>query len=494
MLNNLKRVVSNTIIYSIGNLSTKLIGIVLIPIYTSKLTTSDYGMLGILEITSEFLVAVFGLSLYQAFLRLYWDDEYKKLQKEMFFTVLISITLVSLLMFFGLYPLLSKLSLILLTSNKYSNLVRLMITATVLKIICKIPSTLMRAEEKPLLYTVTNIVKLLVILVSTIYLILCKHHNIDSIFEAQIMGHIAYLIMIFPFILKNISLRFEITVLKEMLRYSLPLVLSSLSGILLNFGDRYCLRFLSEFSSLGIYNLGFKFANTLKVFFVSSIQLALPPIVYKMINKPNNLRFYSKIMTYIAYLLMFVIIAFSVFSKEMIKLLVKNTDYYGASTIIPVISFSILFLMLMYIANNGLIIQKKTGILATIVFSMSILNVILNIGFIPIFGIIGAALATLISRIIHFALVYRHAQKVFFIPYELTKIAKIVIVGLTIFGVSRFIQGSNIYINIVLKILILFTFPIILYFWKFYEPIELERIKQYSKIFINPRKWNKNRR
>ena len=67
MLENLKNALKNTVIYSVGNLSSKLLGLILIPLYTDKLTVSEYGILGILEITAQIFTAVFGMSLYNAF-------------------------------------------------------------------------------------------------------------------------------------------------------------------------------------------------------------------------------------------------------------------------------------------------------------------------------------------------------------------------------------------------------------------------------------------
>ncbi len=69
MLKTLRSTLRGTIIYSIGNLSSKLVGLILIPLYTSKLTLAEFGILGIIEITSQLLIAILGLSLYNAFFR-----------------------------------------------------------------------------------------------------------------------------------------------------------------------------------------------------------------------------------------------------------------------------------------------------------------------------------------------------------------------------------------------------------------------------------------
>jgi len=90
MLSNIKYTIRNSLIYGLGNLSVKLVGLVLITVYTNPqfLSISDYGVLGVMEATAQIVIALLGLALTQAFTRWYWDKEYSKKQKTIFFTLL----------------------------------------------------------------------------------------------------------------------------------------------------------------------------------------------------------------------------------------------------------------------------------------------------------------------------------------------------------------------------------------------------------------------
>jgi len=489
MIDNLKKAFSNSIIYSIGNLGTKIIGLILIPIYTRKLTTTDYGMLGVLEVTADMLIAVFSLALYNAFIRLYWDDEYRNRQKEMFFTSLMTVAFVAVLMVLGFYPFLNRISVLLLGSSDYNSLIVLMLVSAGLKIILRIPSTLLRIREKAVLYTIANIARLIVILGVTIYLIIGLGHKVDAIFEAQIVGQCFYLIFLLPYIIKNIKLKFNFRILKGMMDYCLPLIFSSVSGILLTLGDRYCLRYLTTFSEVGIYNLGYKVANVIKVFFISSVQLALPPMIFKMIDQPGSKRFYSKIMTYIAFGIMLLILGVSIYGREIIRVLAKNSSYWDAYIVIPILSMSMLFLMLKHVSTTGLTIKKRTAVLARMVVAVAILNIVLNLLLIPSLGIIGASLATLISRIAHFGIIYYFAQKAYKIPYELKKIIIVIVVGIVLYLLSLLTTDLVLIPRLGIKLILVILFPILLYPLGFYEEIELIRIKQAWQKLRNPGNW-----
>ena len=73
MLSFVKSAAKNSLIYGLGNVSTKVVGFILLPLYTSHLSVREYGILGLLEVSSQVIVSVFGLSLTYAFFRWYWD-------------------------------------------------------------------------------------------------------------------------------------------------------------------------------------------------------------------------------------------------------------------------------------------------------------------------------------------------------------------------------------------------------------------------------------
>jgi O-antigen/teichoic acid export membrane protein len=98
MLNKLKSTFKQTVIYSVGNFSSKIVGFILIPIYTNQLSVEDFGVLSILEISSQVLIAFLGLSIHQGLTRWYWDIKNSEKQKSLFFTLFIFVVVLSSLL------------------------------------------------------------------------------------------------------------------------------------------------------------------------------------------------------------------------------------------------------------------------------------------------------------------------------------------------------------------------------------------------------------
>lgn len=493
MLNSIKSAGKNSLIYGLGNLSTKLVGFILLPLYTKNLTVSDYGILSILEITSQFIISIFGLSLYQAFNRWYWDKKYRNRQKSIFFTTFISLFFISGFMIFILSCVSNDLSMLLFGKTDFSYVIKIMITTSCLQIISVLPKTLMKLQEKSIFYSFSNLIRFIVNLLFTIYFVAFLKKNVEGIYLAQLIGTVIFFIILSRYIIKNFKFKFELTVLKEMFLYSFPLMFASLSGIVLSISDRFCLNFIGELSDVGEYSLGFKIANSIKVLVITSVQLAISPVIFKMMDQKGNKRLYSKIMTYFCFGVMIFVLGLSVFGKEIIKLLASsNKDYWSAYKVIPIISFAILFGMLKDTSLIGLNITKRTKIIAIVMTIISILNIILNIVLIPHFNSLGAAIATLISQAIFFVIIYRFAQKYYYIPYEISKIIKMIILGVILFGLSLLINNFSLIFRVSLKLSMIGAFPFILYFWNFYEEIELLRLKQSWHKWKNPGKWKEN--
>jgi len=267
--------------------------------------------------------------------------------------------------------------------------------------------------------------------------------------------------------------------------YGFPLLMANIAAALLTVIDRFSLNSLAVMKSVALYTLAFKITSVLKLVLVDSIKLALGPMMIKRIGTPDSKRFYSKVLLYSSYILMFAIVGVSLFAFEIIKIIATSRDYWGAVIIIPFLSLSVFFVNMKEVTVYGLHIAKKTRIIGVIVVFSTILSLVLNILLIPIWDITGAAVATLLSQFIYWYACYYYSQKVFFVPYEIRKIAVMIIAGAALSFSSVLINGMDLLPRMLIKSVCLASFPFILYLFNFYEPVELQAIRG----FIS--KWSK---
>jgi len=488
MLKSLKSTIKHSFIYGFGNFSSKIIGLILLPLFTKFLTTREYGILSILEISSQILIVLFSLNLHNAMLRWAAVEKDEKEEKSVIFTALAGLSAMGVFVAVVFIPFSGNFSVIFFNNQNFTDYFTILFLTSSVGIINFLPLTLFRLKEKSILFSLFSTARFTIVLLLDIFFLVYLKMGVKGIILSQLIGQFALLIFSIPFILKNIYLKINLKLLADMVRFGLPLVFSSLAGLALTLGDRYVIKFLKGDSSVGLYSLGFKIASIINVFIVQSFHLSYVPIAFKKLTEENNRRFYSKTLTYYVFVLVLSALFISVFSQGIVHLLAKNNSYWSAAIIVPVLAFMFIFKGMQYIFSLGFQYAKKNIYNVIVVTTSATLNIVLNILFVKYWDFLGAAFATLIAFIVMTILTYFFAQKLFPIKFELGKIVKLISLGIFFFSISLLISGVNFWIDLILKLLLIALLPVVLYFWNFYEPIELETMKKIATGFLRIKK------
>lgn len=481
MQKQFKNLFKNVLIYGFGNVSVKLVGLVLLYLYTDTkiLSVEEYGVLGVLESTTQVIVSLFSLALYTAYIRWYWDKEFVDKRKSILFSCYAVLFGIGILLSVSGFIGSTTLSLLLFNKETFALPIALMIVGASAQFLIDLTLSQMRVEEKPIFYISSNILRLTVSLVATVYLLKYAHHGVVGIYEALLLGNLAFIAVTIPYILKHTEAKFNLPVIKEMLRFSLPLALASISGVLLAQFDRYVLNFKSTLLNVGVYTLGFKIANTTKIFIINSIQIALTPTYFKLMNHPDHKAIYARIMTWLTILVVYAALFLSLFGMEITKLFSKTSIYWDAYKIIPILSVGIIFAMLKDSSVIGLQITKRTNIIGLSLSGIAAFNLGINILLIPLLGIYGAAISSLISQVLFFIIIHRYAQKQYPIPYRLDRVFIIIIVGIILYIAGSLFNEYSIMVRILAKLISLLMYPLMLFTLKVFDKSEIDAFKSF---------------
>ena len=494
MLKSIKISLKDTFVYGLGNIAIKIVGLVLIPLFTNRkyFSIDDFGIIGMLDVSALVLTASMASALPQSLTRWFWDKEYKDNQKGIFFMSFATQLVVSFFFCILLIPLSGTFSELILKKPDWSHVITLVILASAIQAINNITNTLMRLQSRSILYTITNLFKLTLVLSLTLYFILARKMGLEGIYLAQVIGNASVVLILLGYTIKNSKIFFDKNIFLSMNSYGFPLFLANLSAVSLNVIDRYSLNSWAILKSVALYTLAFKITSVLKLVIVDSMKLALVPMMLKKIGSPDIKRFYAKVLLYSSYVLMFAIIGISLFSFEIIKVIAKSNQYWEAVVIIPFLALSVAFVNMKDVTIYGLHVVKKTRIIGIIVVFSTLSGLGLNFLLIPLWDITGAAIATLLTQFIFFMICYYYSQKAFFVPYEVRKIFVLLLTGAVLSFSCLFLNKLGLFPRLILKSLFLFSFPFILYLFRFYEPIELQSIKGFIAKWSDLKKLSTN--
>jgi len=492
MLDKLKVTLKSTLIYSIGNISLKLIGLILLPVYTGHLPLEAYGRWGLLEITSQILVIIIGLRLSTAMIRFYSSEKDTEKKKEILFLSLV-ITLVSVVLFlFVLYPLAGTASRIYFEDESFKMYFKLLFIWSSMEVLNRLSLDFVRIIQKPILYVIAVSIRFISVLGLNIYFIVGRDMGIEGIILGQTIGSFLLLLITLPILISRMKFSRDLQLSGQLFKYGFPLIFSSLSIYLLTVGDRFLIKILLDYESVGIYSLSYKISSFIKLVLIQAFQLGFIPIVFNMFDKTDFRRFVSKSFIYYTVILVFASLALSIFSKDVIYAFSENPDYYDAYRYIPFMLLAFCFQALQSVFTIGLHYVKRISNQIWITFGAAAINLSLNWFLIPKMGLNGSVLAANISSLFMALFTYFLAQKYYRIPYEIHKVGIVLLVAVGIYFAGSFIPVEKMGLSIALKISLLFLFPFLLYPFKFYEAVELQVLKKLWKTWRNPADWRKN--
>ncbi|MGM0497679.1 MAG: lipopolysaccharide biosynthesis protein [Bacteroidota bacterium] len=490
MESKFKNVAKHTGIYSIGNLSTKLIGLILLPLYTSHLTTSDYGVLSVLEITSQLLVAILGLNLSRAMLRWVAVENDAGKRKGIILSTYISVFFMLLIFLSLTLPFKASFSMLFFGDTTFAVYFFYLSLWVGFEIINKVTLDVIRIHEYSFFFITIIIVKFTSVLLLNIYFVAIQGMGVEGIIASQAVGNLIVLLTTLPFVVKSVKGGIpKLAVFYDMVQYSFPLIFSTLSTMILTISDRYLLKLLGSYSQVGIYSLGYKIAGVINVFIIQSFQLGFLPIAYKIFQDKAAKPFFARITTYLVFVLFLAAIGLSAFSREVIILLSsRNEAYWIAYTIVPVISLSFVLKGMKYMFSLGLNYTKQTRYNAYITFIAAVLNILFNFALIPLLGIYGAAIATVVANLVMGVLFYNRSQKAYPIAYEKKRLTILFVSGTFWLGMISMadITGEYAWWRTIIKTVIVVCYPILLYLYGFFLKEEIGLLKGAWKKWKDP--------
>jgi O-antigen/teichoic acid export membrane protein len=476
-----------------GNMAGKLSGIILLPLYTKFLPIEEFGLLALLEITYLLILSLSSFGMKNALMRFYWDKDLKGREKSLFYTSYLFNVFISILTILAAFLVLKNFSGQLFNTPLSRNLFLAFMASSLIRILVDTPLLLMRIQQKAFRQTSLQIMMLVVSVSLTVYLIGIRGMGIEAIFLAQFVANLLALLALAKYIFKHIDFKFDGALLRELLHFGIPLFLSNLLSVVLVMSDRFVLNYFGTLENVGNFSLAFKISNIIQVVFVASFMNAYTHIFYKQMSENNAGRFYSKTMTYFVFVIVFVSIGLILFARETINVLsMGNQDYQNSYTLIPVLVLGVVFGGMRQILILPLSRLKKTRIISIIAVSAGFLNFGLNLLLIPRLSSFGAAISTTLTQILASIWLYMLVKKHDTIIYELPKIFKLLFLGIAFFLLALLVEDFALVWRLVLKSLLYISFFFILYLWKFYEEIELEKLKGAWKKWKNPRRFRQN--
>ena len=395
---------SNSVIFTLSSFSSKVVSIFLVPIYTRNLDIADYGLFDLMLIVLTFLQILFTLEISQGMAR------YIPIMKgESSKSILISSALgVILALCLLLIILLSAVSLFFksIFSNELKPYILLYFILSILHLYLKNNLRwLLKARE----YFIQVLIFSLSSLILTYYWLVEKNLGLKGVYLALNCATLISILYCLVIQIKYISISISKRYIQLLLKFSMPLIISSLSIVLGSFVDRIYISSKLGLEDLAIYSLGHRIAS-ISGFVVFGLASAYLPIIYKNPYGQKMKILFEQLFIYILCVAFFLSVLLTFYHSEIIILL-SDSKYLDAGKVAIILGISVILGNSIFLFP-GLYIENKTSLLAKLNLFLVLCNLALNWLAIIFFNtIISVSIATLVSQLIFFIMNIYISQK-----------------------------------------------------------------------------------
>ncbi len=414
MFNYIKKIINDlksnqTIVFTIGGFLPAGLNLITLPIIARYISKEDLGIYAYINAFQSILIIFNSLSLNSYLLRYYYEKK-KYEQSEMFGSIFIFLSIINivslaftLVIFYYINPILAK-------SIPYNPYFILMLLIVFLEYIYIYPQIIFRVKKQAIRFVLLAFTRIAFIQIIAILLIVKYEYGIVGRFLANLGVSIFFTIILIPIIVKNCKFTFKISIIKQGLAFSLPIIPAALLSSIYVSLDKFLLLKYYSLDKLGIYYAASTIGAVILIF-NQGYYKAIEQKIFSNFSKDNFIIGVQNIDQFQFIFHTVVSISIILFGEDLLTLIYGDT-YLGAAAYLPYIIISTIFIGAKNIANTVLHAYKITKYDFLITLISIISYSILFILCIKYFDILGALYAIMLSSLITYLftlfLVNRH--------------------------------------------------------------------------------------
>jgi O-antigen/teichoic acid export membrane protein/glycosyltransferase involved in cell wall biosynthesis len=468
---SITRLARQSAIYGVGGLVSRILAVLLLPLYTSYLSTADYGKIETLVAATSVLVIVLRLGISSAFFRFYFDakddDGRTRVVRTSFWFTMVSAT--------------AGLIISVLLADQISQLLRLghergLVIAGAVGLWAGMNyeqlTSLFRAEDRSVAFVAASLTNVLITVGATVLLVVVYHKGPLGVLVGNFIGTLCVYFVLLGYRRYQLGLEFDRKLFRAMNKFGMPLVPAALALWAVNFIDRLFIAVFKDQGEVGVYSVAVRVSSAI-VFLMIAFRTAWPAFAYSISDDREARRTYSYVLTYVVYVACWMSLAFGLLAPWIVHVLARNPSFHRAAEAVALLSFGGAAYMAYTVMAIGSGRARKTQWNWVIAGIAAIVNVVLNVILIPPYGMIGAAIATAAAYLALFVGMVIYSQEVYYVDYQWRRVitAAAAAVGLNI-------VGAALGVPLVAAVILVLVYPLVLWPLGFYLPAELKRLRR----------------
>jgi O-antigen/teichoic acid export membrane protein len=468
---SLRRLTRHSAIYGLGDLVARLLGILLLPLYTAYLSPADYGKIELLVAASAVLLVVLRRGVSEGFFRFYFDSpdasHRRTVIRTTFWFTMTTATVALVLATAFAGPLSHALQL-----GDEPDLVRAAAVGLWAQMNYTQLTVVLRAEERSFQFVIATLANVLVTIAVTVLLVVVLDQGPLGALVGVFAGTLAVYAVLLVLLRGDLGFELDRSLLRAMNRFGTPLIPAALGLWAISFADRWFIAALEDQAEVGVYSVALRVASAVLLLQLA-FRRAWPSFAYSIEDDRDARTAYARVLTYVVLATTWVALGLTLLAPWLVRLLTSEPEFYRAADAVGLLAFSAVAYAGFSVVSIGSGRAKRTQGNWVVAGLGAVVNVALCFALIPPYGMVGAAVATLAAYVVLFLGMVVYAGRVFPVAYEWGRVLSAVAVaaGLAVLGA----WASP---PLALAVVLAAVFPIALVPIRFYRADELAALRR----------------
>jgi O-antigen/teichoic acid export membrane protein len=467
----MKRLGKHTAVYGVGGLVSRLLAVFLLPLYTKYLGPAGFGKIETIVALTTVLVIVLRMGISSAFFRFYFDSKdetHRRLVvRTSFWFTMVMATAGMVVGFVFATQIAHALKL-----GDDPWLVRAAFVGLWAQMNYEQLTSLFRVEERSTQFVIASLANVLITVGATVLLVVGLHKGPTGAVVGNFIGTLCVYVVLLVYRRYQLGLEFSRSLLRQMNHFGMPLVPSALALWAINFIDRVFIAQYKGQAEVGVYSVAVRIASAI-VFLMIAFRLAWPAFAYSIEDDREAKRTYSFVLTYLLFFCAWMSVALGVLAPWLVRLLTSGPGFERSSDAVALLAFGATAYAGYTVVAIGIGRARQTQLNWVVTGAAAVLNIGLNFWLVPAYGMIGAAVSTLVAYVALFVGMVLNANRVYPVAYQWRRIAMLIGVA-----VALTVLGSVVDVPLAVAILIALAYPLVLLPLGFYLPAERSRLRR----------------
>ncbi|MDD5460550.1 MAG: polysaccharide biosynthesis C-terminal domain-containing protein [Methylococcales bacterium] len=455
----LRKLASQTAIYGISSIFGRFLNYLLVPLYTYQFSAAEYGVVSEFYAYAGFFSVLLLFGFETGYFR-FRDKEHQG-RDVAYSTALIFVVLVNLAFFLFIFLINQRLSAALHYANHPEYVLCFTLILT-LDAVASIPFARLRAEDKAFRFAGIKVTEIgITVLLSLFFIIYCPRLygenpqswisriydpaiGIGYIFIANLIASIFKFLLLTPQ-LAGLAWGFDRALFGKMIRYSLPMVVIGFAGIINEMLDRALLKYLlpydlkTNMKMLGIYSACYKLSILMSLF-IQAFRYAAEPFFFSYAGNSDARSVYAKVLKFFVIFCVFIFLLVTLFI-DFFKYFVGE-EFRSGLEVVPILLLANLFLGIYVNLSIWYKLTDRTLMGAFVSLAGAALTIVLNVWWIPVFGYVGSAWATLVCYAGMAIVSYLLGRRYYPVAYDVKRVTAYIILGVGLYVAREQIPSS----------------------------------------------------